>query len=49
MTDKQDPMTEGREAYLNGESFHDCPYDDDTVEAMEWEGGWMEANDEECD
>lgn len=42
-----DPMTEGREAYMNGEPMSSCPYPPDSQECVEWEGGWMEAEEED--
>ncbi|WP_175443073.1 ribosome modulation factor [Halofilum ochraceum] len=41
---EKDPADEGREAYMNGEPLSACPYEGD--EAAEWEGGWMEAEEE---
>lgn len=43
------PADEGREAFQRGEALNTCPYPDNTVEAVEWEGGWMEAEEEEGD
>lgn len=39
-----DRFEEGRNAFMNGEPLNSCPYEGD--EAAEWEGGWMEAEEE---
>jgi hypothetical protein len=43
---EQDPCAEGREAYLEGTELNCCPYPPDSAEAVEWEGCWMEAEEE---
>ena len=47
--EKIDPMTDGREAYMNGEPMSACPYPEDSQERVEWEGAWMEAEEEDMD
>lgn len=32
---------EGRNAYLVGADFDECPYGDETQEAGDWQAGWM--------
>lgn len=49
MSKKMHPTDEGREAYMDGMPMNTCPYPDDSTEAAEWEGGWMEAEEEDCD
>ncbi|KFB66305.1 Rmf/CrpP family protein [Candidatus Accumulibacter vicinus] len=49
MAEKQHPIDEGREAYMNGEPLNSCPYPKDSTEAVEWEGGWMEAEEEDSE
>lgn len=39
-----DPHDEGRTAFFDGFPLRDCPYEGD--DAAEWEGGWMEAEEE---
>lgn len=37
------PFNEGAQAYLDGLQLADCPYPDDSEERIEWEGAYMEA------
>lgn len=43
------PNEEGRLAFEGGFMLSDCPYPDDSEEAVEWEGAWMEAEEEAAD
>ena len=45
----QSKTNEGRQAYLDGKELRHCPYPETSVDAVEWEGGWMEAEEEACD
>lgn len=38
-----DYNTEGAQAFDAGQALSDCPYEDGSDAAVEWEGGWMEA------
>ena len=40
------PADEGRKAYLEGMPLSACPYPEDSESAVEWEGGWMEAEED---
>lgn len=46
---KPDPSDEGRKAFEAGIAWIACPYPDDSPEAVEWEGAWLEAEETECD
>lgn len=39
-----DQYEEGHTAYRNGKLLEDCPYLPDTLEANEWEDGWLGAS-----
>ncbi len=41
------PYEEGYEAYQNGASLQDCPYQADSPEAQLWEQGWEEGADQD--
>jgi len=43
------PFCEGGLAYAEGLPMSACPYPVDTIGASEWEGGWIEASDEDAD
>jgi hypothetical protein len=43
------PHEKGRHAYELGCAFIDCPFPDNSEEALEWEDGFMEARDEDED
>ena len=38
---------EGSEAYAAGLPLSACPYPDDSDQRIEWEGGWMEAEEQD--
>lgn len=38
---------QGFQAYQNGESIDSNPYQDDTDDFYDWEGGWVAASDAE--
>ncbi len=40
---------EGYQAYLDGQSSVDNPYEFDTSKHLAWENGWFEARDEQID
>ena len=37
------PHTEGHRAYHSGKSKDECPYDYNTVDAIDWKLGWEDA------
>lgn len=43
------PTDEGRQAYLEGKPMTACPYQNDSIQAVEWEGGWMEAEENDTE
>lgn len=42
-----DPIDEGRLAYLMGLPLNACPYPGDSEQCVEWEGGWIAAEEED--
>lgn len=40
------PNALGRLAYESGDPLSSCPYPPSDIAAVEWEGGWMEAEEE---
>ncbi len=46
---KTHPSDEGREAYMEGLPLSASPYPDDSEQAVEWEGGWIEAEEDDAD
>ena len=42
---KSKQYKEGWIARCEGELLHKCPYADDTAEALEWENGWLDSDD----
>lgn len=36
---------EGREAYFNGKTIDECPYDPGSDDAGDWEAGFCDAED----
>ena len=40
------PYQEGREAYDEGLELSDCPYNPDSEDGVDWEGGWMSAEED---
>lgn len=49
MSEKMHPRDEGREAYMDGVPLAACPYSGDSTEAVEWEGGWIEAQEDDVE
>lgn len=47
MPKSTNPWDEGRTAYFDGESFSECPYSDEDPDRIEWEGGWMSAEEQD--
>lgn len=41
------PYALGRQAYEEGMPLRSCPYSEDDPDRVEWEGAWMEAEEEE--
>ena len=39
----------GYQAYLEGESLDGNPFQDQTDEFYDWEGGWVAASDQDAD
>ncbi|MBK1699772.1 ribosome modulation factor [Thiococcus pfennigii] len=48
-TDEIDPREDGREAYLTGRPLSSCPFPEGDERRIEWEGAWMEAEEEGCE
>jgi hypothetical protein len=46
-TEPADPWQEGNQAYRDGLPMSACPYPHDDSNCVEWEGGWMAAEEEE--
>lgn len=46
MSEERDFFSEGREAFLNGEPLSSCPTDIDEESQVEWEAGYIEAEEE---
>lgn len=42
-----DTFEEGKQAYKEGQNLSCCPYPENSEEAIEWEGGWMEAEEDD--
>jgi ribosome modulation factor len=42
-----DPWDEGFQAYQDGQPMSACPYPEDVGNRVEWEGGWMAAEEED--
>jgi ribosome modulation factor len=47
MSAEKNPTREGADAFMSGMKLSECPYPPDSDEAVEWEGGWMECEEEE--
>lgn len=41
-----DPWEEGRLAFAEGRALNTCPYEEADPSRIDWEGGWMEAEEE---
>ena len=39
----KNPHAEGQQAFRDGLELSSCPYPGDSEDAVEWEGGFMEA------